>query len=106
MTTFESKYQYGPKSVLEPGSQFRVSKGPYYTTRNGEVIHMAERGVLEFVSYERKQQVIHALTPKGLAAVLYVGDERPSQSVEGMTDRPYQIKSRLRRKKNRTRVKN
>ena len=99
MTTFESKYRYGPKSVLEPGSQFRVSKGPYYTTRNGEVIHMGERGVLEFVSYEPKQQVIHAMTPKGLAAVLYVGDERPSQSVEGMTDRPYTIRSRVRRKR-------
>ena len=99
MTVFESKYRYGPKSVLERGTRFRVSNGPYYTTRNGEVIHMGERGVLEFVSYEPRQQVIHAMTPKGLAAVLYVGDERPSQSVAGMTDRPYTIRSRVRRKR-------
>lgn len=103
MTAIQRQYRYGPKSLLEPGTQFRVTDGPYYTSRHGDIIPMAERGVLEFVSYEPEQCVIHAMTKKGLAAVLYVGEERPSASVEGMTDRPYAIKSRVRKKKRGTR---
>ena len=96
---FESSYRFGPKSVLTEGTKFRVSGGPYYTTNDGERLSMAERGVLTFSRYEPKQNIIHAMTKKGFNAVLYVGPEKPSGSVEGMTDRPYSIRNRVRQPK-------
>lgn len=95
-------YRLGPRSVLEPGTMFRVSAGPYWVTRAGKEIPMREKGVMIFrdVLEDGGCTYIVAETERGSIVRLHVDGSR--ESVPGMVARPYKIACRVGVRRGRT----
>jgi hypothetical protein len=91
-------YRYGPRSVLVPGEQFRVSGGPVYVTDDGRKIPMADRGVFVFHRYCVKGTArwIEAYRADGGLAILWVGKTGRSPTVPNLRRRPYRIRGNVR----------
>lgn len=95
-------YRLGPRSVLEQGTMFRVSDGPYWVTQHGKEIPMREKGVMAFrdVLEEGGCTYIVADTERGSTVRLHVAGERPA--MPGMVARPYRIVCRVGVRRGRT----
>ena len=91
-------YQYGPRSVLSPGDQFRARGGPVYVTDGGKIIPMADRGIFVFRRYcvQGAAKWIEAYRVDGGLAVLWVGKSSRSPTVPNLRRRPYRISGKVR----------
>lgn len=98
-------YRYGPRSVLNPGDQFRASGGPVYVTDDGKTIPMADRGLFVFRRYcvQGAARWIEAYRADGGIAVLWVGKSSPSRAVPNLRRRPYRVTGKVRDSQSRRR---
>ncbi|MGA2255424.1 MAG: hypothetical protein ABSG53_12230 [Thermoguttaceae bacterium] len=100
-----NEYRYGPRSVLQPGDQFRVGGGPVYVSDDGVEHAVADRGIFKFRRYcvQGAQKWIEAYSGDGSGTVvLWVGKVGRSPTVENLRRKPYKVRKvtgRKRRKK-------
>lgn len=91
-TTVEHEFRVSPRVVLRPGDTFRATQGPYWRSRAGERVSLADRGLFRFVCRLRRGRceflVGHG---KDGFAVLHVAGRRRSKLIPNMVCRPYRI---------------
>lgn len=88
------EYRFGPRSLLSPGDQFRVTGGPVYITDAGETISLAERGVFTFCRYcqQATTRWIEARRTGDCATIiLVVSRTRSSPMLPNLRRRPYRV---------------
>ena len=92
------QYRYGPRSVLTPGDQFRVTGGPVYITASGEKIPVGDHGLFVFRRYcvQGAAKWIEAYRADGGIAILWVGQSSRSPTVPNLHRRPYRIRGKVR----------
>jgi hypothetical protein len=97
LQTFD-QYRYGPRSVLIPGDQFRVTGGPVYVTASGEKIPMGDRGLFVFRRYciQGAARWLEAYRADGGTAILWVGKSSRSPTVPNLHRKPYRICGKVR----------
>ena len=88
-------YQYGPRSMLRRGDQFRVSGGPVCVTDDGHQVPMWERGLFTFRHYYEQgaaKWIEAHRVDSGALVVLWVGKSCRSKTITNLRRRPYRIK--------------
>lgn len=82
-------FRLSKKVTLEPGDKIRVSAGPYFLSKSGKKIGMAEKGLGVFMSVDESGNAIYVRFGHATRYV-YIGPEHFSETT-GTTMRPHKI---------------
>ena len=93
------EHSLGPRSVLTPGTKFRVTDGPYWVTNAGEHVPLKARGVMTFkakVTEPNGITYIEARSNKEGDVILHIDGERRNRVMGPQyVCRPYRITGRV-----------
>lgn len=95
----EYTHELGPRSVLEVGSKFRVTAGPYWITESGDRLRMRARGVMTFLSkttFDDGRVYIEARSEREGDCILHIAGKRSNPFIgDALVCRPYRIVGRV-----------
>ena len=108
----EPHYQLSPRIQIVIGDEIKVSKGPYWVSKDGVKVSLDKmkgkwqvEGIFENFCGETELDIIQ-IWPGGLSGstttIAVTGDEHPSPVIETITRRPYKIRlatSRIKRRR-------
>lgn len=91
------EYHYGPKGffILRAGDIFHVSGGPYYITKTGKRVTMAERGDFIMTAHLKdgdKEWIEATSVGGGSRAMIYVGVRCESNLDARLINEPHRVR--------------
>lgn len=91
------EYRVSERVVLKKGTRFRVSGGPLYKTKAGDLITCKARGVMTFLSayVQGGCTYLEAISDRDGACVLHVEGERRNAMLPELVCAPYRVRSRV-----------